>query len=124
MNFGVITLNQSIKTMQNYVIWILAKFNEFANAFGLLDKIRDGKISLTDARNDQAEFKSNVSEIKKGDKKHRSKEQKNTLHNIEMLYKTRNSVVEFFDNYSSIVSKANFKATKYYLLIKCFKDYL
>ena len=76
MNFGVITLNQSIKTMQNYVIWILAKFNEFANAFGLLDKIRDGKISLTDARNDQAEFKSNVSEIKKGDKKHRSKEQK------------------------------------------------
>ena len=124
MNFGVITLNQSIKTMQNYIIWILAKFNEFANAFGLLDKIRDGKISLTDARNDQAEFKSNVSEIKKGDKKHRSKEQKNTLHNIEMLYKTRNSVVEFFDNYSSIVSKANFKATKYYLLIKCFKDYL
>ena len=124
MNFGVITLNQSIKTMQNYIIWILAKFNEFANAFGLLDKIRDGKTSLTDARNDQAEFKSNVSEIKKGDKKHRSKEQKNTLHNIEMLYKTRNSVVEFFDNYSSIVSKANFKATKYYLLIKCFKDYL
>ena len=124
MNFGVITLNQSIKTMQNYIIWIQAKFNEFANAFGLLDKIRDGKISLTDARNDQAEFKSNVSEIKKGDKKHRSKEQKNTLHNIEMLYKTRNSVVEFFDNYSSIVSKANFKATKYYLLIKCFKDYL
>ena len=124
MNFGVITLNQSIKAMQNYIIWILAKFNEFANAFGLLDKIRDGKISLTDARNDQAEFKSNVSEIKKGDKKHRSKEQKNTLHNIEMLYKTRNSVVEFFDNYSSIVSKANFKATKYYLLIKCFKDYL
>ena len=124
MNFGVITLNQSIKTMQNYIIWILAKFNEFANAFGLLDKIRDGKISLTDARNDQAEFKSNVSEIKKGDKEHRSKEQKNTLHNIEMLYKTRNSVVEFFDNYSSIVSKANFKATKYYLLIKCFKDYL
>ena len=124
MNFGVITLNQSIKTMQNYITWILAKFNEFANAFGLLDKIRDGKISLTDARNDQAEFKSNVSEIKKGDKKHRSKEQKNTLHNIEMLYKTRNSVVEFFDNYSSIVSKANFKATKYYLLIKCFKDYL
>ena len=124
MNFGVITLNQSIKTMQNYIIWILAKFNEFANAFGLLDKIRDGKISLTDARNDQAEFKSNVSEIKKGDKKHRSKEQKNTLHNIEMLYKTRNSVVEFFDNYSSVVSKANFKATKYYLLIKCFKDYL
>ena len=23
MNFGMITLNQSIKTMQNYVVWIL-----------------------------------------------------------------------------------------------------
>ena len=74
MNFGVITLNQSLKTMQNYVIWVLPKVNEFANAFGLLDKIRDDKITLADARNDQAEFKSNVSEIKKGDNKHRSKE--------------------------------------------------
>ena len=29
-----------------------------------------------------------------------------------MLYKTRNSVVEFFDDYSSMVSKAKLKATK------------
>ena len=41
------------------------KNNEFNNAFSVLDKIRDGKISLTDAKNDQAEFKSNQSEIKK-----------------------------------------------------------
>ena len=41
------------------------KFNEFVNAFSLLDKIRDCKISLSDAINDQAEFKSNLSEIKK-----------------------------------------------------------
>ena len=29
-----------------------------------------------------------------------------------MLYKTRNSVIEFFDDYSSVVSKAKLKATK------------
>ena len=38
---------------------------KFDNAFSLLDKIRDGKISLADAKNDQEKFKSNLNEIKK-----------------------------------------------------------
>ena len=29
-----------------------------------------------------------------------------------MLYKARNSVIEYFDDYSSIVSEAKLKATK------------
>ena len=41
-----------------------------------LDKIRDTKINLAAAKNDQAEFKSNLSKIKKRNKKHRSNEQK------------------------------------------------
>ena len=58
--------------------------------------MRDGKISLTNAKNDQAEFKLDLNEIKKkGNKKHRSKEQKTSLYNIEMLYKARNSVIIF-----------------------------
>ena len=89
-----------------------AKFNEFGNAFNLLNKIMIGKISLVHAKSDQAEIKSNLSEVKKGNKKHRPKVQKNTLHNIEMLCKTRNSVIEFFDDYSLTVSKAKRKATK------------
>ena len=76
----------------------------------LLDKTRDGKISLADAKNDQAEFKLNLSEIKKGDKKHGLKEQKNTLHNTEMVYKARNSLIEFFDDYFLMVSEAKLKA--------------
>ena len=64
----------------------------------------------------QKMIKQNLNEIqviqKKGNKKHRSKEQKNAQYNIEMLYKTRNSIVEFFDDYSSMVSKAKLKATK------------
>ena len=37
--------------------------NDFLNLMSLLDKIRDGKINLTDAKNDQAVFKSDLSEI-------------------------------------------------------------
>ena len=48
-----------------------AKFDQFDNAFSILDKIRDGKISL--AKNDQAELKLNLNKIKKGNKRHRSK---------------------------------------------------
>ena len=88
------------------------KFNQFDNAFSLLYKMRDGKISLTDTKKDQAEFKSDLNEIKKGNKKHKSKEQKNSLYSIEMLYKARNSVIKFFDDYSSMVSEAKLKATK------------
>ena len=76
----------------------------------------------------QAKFKSNLSEIKKGNKKHRSKEQKNTLYNNEMLCKARNNIIEFFDDYSSILSEAKLKATKGTGLEiltpkKCFKDH-
>ena len=87
-------------------------FNQFDNVFSLLDKIRDDKISLTDVKNDQENLKSDLNEIKKGSKKHRSKEQKNALHNIEMLYNARNEVIKFYDDYSSMVSQAKIKATK------------
>ena len=45
-----------------------AKFNEFGNAFNLLNKIMIGKISLVHAKSDQAEIKSNLNEVKKGNK--------------------------------------------------------
>ena len=89
-----------------------AKFNEFDNAFRFLDKIRDGKTSLADAKDNQAEFRSNLSEIKKGNKKHTSREQKNKLYNNEMLYKTRNNTIKFFNDYSSMASEAKLKTTK------------
>ena len=34
------------------------------------------------------------------------------MYNIEMLYKARNDVFKFYDDYSSIVSEAEHKATK------------
>ena len=64
-------------------------------------------------KNDQIKFKSDLSEIKKGNKKYRSREQRNTIERItiEMIYKA-NNVIKFYDDYSSMVSEANHEATK------------
>ena len=58
-------------------------------------------------KNDQIIFKSHL-----GNNEKRSKEQRNALYNIEMLYKARNEAIKLFDNYSSIISEAKNKATK------------
>ena len=52
------------------------KFDEFDNAFYIIDKIRDGKTDLSDVKTNQEKFKSYLREIKKGSKKHISKVQK------------------------------------------------
>ena len=38
--------------------------------------------------------------------------QKNTLHSIEMLYKAINEAMKLYDDYSSMMSEAKYKATK------------
>ena len=73
--------------------------------------MRNGEINLTDVKNNRGKFKSYLGEIKRGNKKHRSK-QKNTLYNIEMRYKARNEAIKFYDDYSLMMSEAKTKATK------------
>ena len=85
-------------------------FNKFDNTFSIIDKIRDGKTDLADVKNNQEKFKSYLEEIKKRNKKHKSKVQKNTLQNIEMLYKARNEAIKFYDDYSLMMSEAKTKA--------------
>ena len=85
------------------------KFDEFENAVNIIDKIQNGKISLEDVKNNQEKFKSYLGEIKKGKK---SKEQKNTLYNIETLYKSRSKAIKFYDDYSLMMFEAKTKATK------------
>ena len=82
-------------------------FNEFDNALDIVNEIRDGKKDLADVKNNQQNFKSLLGKIKKGNK---SKEQKNTLYNIEMLYEARNKAIKFYDDYSLMMSKAKYKA--------------
>ena len=88
------------------------KFDKYNDALDLINKIQNGEIKLAEAKNDQIRFKSNLGEIKKGNNKKRSKEQKNALYNIEMLYKARNEAIKFYDDYSLMASEAKNKATK------------
>ena len=83
-------------------------FNNFDNALDIVNKIRDGKKELTNVKKNQEKFKSLLSEIKKSGKK--AKELKNTLHNIEILYKARNEAIIFYDDYSLMMSEAKTKA--------------
>ena len=46
-----------------------AKFDKFDHAFDIINKVRNGQASLTDVENNQAKFKLNLSEVKKGKKK-------------------------------------------------------
>ena len=83
-------------------------FNEFDNALDIISKIQESKKDLADVKNNQQDFKLYLGEIKKGAKK--SKEQKNTLYNIEMLYKSRNEAITFHDDYSLMMSEAKAKS--------------
>ena len=59
-------------------------------------------------KKNQKEFKYYLGEIKKGSKK--SKEQKKSLYNIEMLYKARNEAIKLYDDYSLMMSEAKTKS--------------
>ena len=87
---------------------LIKKFDEFDNAFGIINKIRDGKKDLAGVKKNQDKFKYYLGEIKKGTKK--SKEQKNTISYIEMLYKARIEAIKFYDDYSLMISETKSKA--------------
>ena len=70
-------------------------FDEFDNDFPLIDKIRDGKISLTDVKNNQEKFKSYLGEIKKGNNKIKSKEQKNVAYILKCFIKQEMKLLNF-----------------------------
>ena len=53
-----------------------AKFDKLDNALHVISKIKNGEISLADVKNNEAKFKSDLGEIKKGNNIKRSKEQK------------------------------------------------
>ena len=52
-------------------------------------------------------FKSNLNEISRG--RYKSKEQKNALENIKLIYKSQKAVIKLFNDYSSVASEAKYK---------------
>ena len=84
------------------------RFNESDSALDIINTIQDGKKGLADVKNNQQYYKLYLGEIKKGAKK--PKEQRNTVYNIEMLYKARNEAIKFYDDYSLMMSEAKTKS--------------
>ena len=67
-----------------------------------MKKYEGGEITLE--KTIKKEFKSDLNSIARG--KCKSQEQESTLRKVRMLYEPRESVINFFDDYSTIVSQA------------------
>ena len=70
-------------------------FNEYIGATHLINKIKDGEISLKQATNDQYKLKSKLGEMKKGNRKKKSKTNLE-IKNVDKLYKSRTAAIDFF----------------------------
>ena len=68
-----------------------AKFDEFDNALGVINKIWDGKTDLSDVKNNQQKFKSALCTI------------------LKCSIKPRKESIKFYYNYSLMTSEAKYK---------------
>ena len=75
-------------------------FRKFHNALDLINKIRDGEISLNEAKDEEAKLRSDVGEIKRVQKKHLSKKSREARTNLENLYYARKAAIDFFEEYT------------------------
>ena len=76
------------------------KSNTYDQDFSLLDEIRDGKISLTNARSDQEKFRLDINEIKRGNKNINQKSKKTKYTILNCFTKQETVLLNFFDDYS------------------------
>ena len=101
-------------------------FSKYNDANCLFDMIKHKDTSLSNAEENQADLKSELSNIEISSKK--SSAQKKVIKNLEKFYDSRGAVINFYKDYSPMVITAAYyeKTTKsirtYYLLNKCFKD--
>ena len=76
----------------------------------MFKSIHSGDKTLEDIEQEKNKFKKEINIIKQGNSKKRSEEQRETIDNIENLYKSRQEVVNMFNNYAKNVSKSIHKA--------------
>ena len=73
----------------------MQNFDKFDNALDIINKIQNDEISLANVKNNQEKFKSYFREIKKWNKNHRSREQKNTLTILKCFTKQEPRLLNF-----------------------------
>ena len=78
-------------------------FSDITGPITFLNEIRNGEISLEDAKTVQQYYLDYLNIIRKGSK---NAEQRKTLANINILYSARNNVIKFIEDYSSMILEA------------------
>ena len=72
--------------------------------------MHNGDVSLEDIEKEQIKFKRNLTNIKQGNPKNRSKEQQKTINNATNLYNTRQEVVKMFNDDAKNMSRNIYKS--------------
>ena len=78
-------------------------FNKIKDPMTLLKDIGDGKISVEEAKEKQKDYYSYLNTIRRGNK---NASQKRTLANINILFKARDNVIKYVQDYSSMILEA------------------
>ena len=82
-------------------------FYEYMDSKELFNAIRNSQIGFKEAKNKQDEFLSKLSNIKIGRK---TLEQERIINNLEKFHYSRQEVINFFRDFTEILSDANYKA--------------
>ena len=80
---------------------------EFEYVGQLFNAIRNNKIKFSEVKNKQNDFLNKLINIKIGKK---TTEQKEVINNLEKFYNSKKEVINFFRDYSEILSDANYNA--------------
>ena len=78
----------------------------------VFDSIHKGDKNLEDIENEQEKFKEKLGYIRQGNPKNRSQEQQNTISEIETLYKSRQDLIEMFNNHARKIPRNIYESKK------------
>ena len=82
-------------------------FYEYKDSEELFNVIKNNQTKFSEVKNKQNEFLNKVSSIKIRKK---TREQKETINNLEKFYKSREEVIIFFRDYIEMLSDTNYNA--------------
>ena len=80
--------------------------SEYKGMINIFKSIHSGDKTLEDIEQEKNKFKKEIAIVKQGNPKKRSVKQQEEIDNIENLYKSRQEVVNMFNNYAKNVSKS------------------
>ena len=84
-------------------------FYEYKDSKEISNATKNNQIKFSEVNNKQNNFLKKLNEVKMGKK---TIEQKETIHNLEKSYKSREEVINFFRDYTEMLSDANYNARK------------